>query len=51
MKNKMKIKVNELINILIQKDEGALLAKYDLDKDKIMEIQKSLRAGQWKFIR
>jgi hypothetical protein len=46
---KMKIKVNELINILIQKDEGPLLRKYNLDKDKIVKLQKSLRNGKWKF--
>lgn len=48
---KMRIKVNELINILIQKDEGPLLRKYNLNKDKIVEIQKSLRNGNWKFTR
>lgn len=45
----MKIRVSELINILIQKDEDPLLKKYKLDKDKVVRIQNSLRSGQWKF--
>ncbi|MEE9595008.1 MAG: hypothetical protein V3V92_06375 [Candidatus Hydrothermarchaeales archaeon] len=51
MKMKMKIKVSELINILIQKDEGPLVRKYNLDKDKLVKMQNSLRSGNWKFTR
>ncbi len=47
---KLKMKVNELINILIQKDEDPLVEKYRLNKEKINSIQKSLRKGDWKFI-
>lgn len=49
MGSKMKIRVSELINILIQKDEDPLLRKYNLNKDKINRIQNSLKNGHWKF--
>lgn len=49
MPTKMKIRVSELINILIQKDEDPLVRKYNLDKEKINRIQTSLKSGNWKF--
>lgn len=47
---KIKIKVDELINILIQKHEGSLLRKYNLNKEKVMKLQKSLQNGNWRII-
>ncbi|MFQ6105618.1 MAG: hypothetical protein ACE5NL_00920 [Candidatus Hydrothermarchaeaceae archaeon] len=47
---KIKIKVDELINILIQKHEESVLKKYNLNNDKILKIQKSLQKGNWKFV-
>ncbi len=44
---KMKIKVNELINILIQKQEMPILQKYDLDSTKVMRLQSALQKGRW----
>lgn len=50
LKMKIKIKVDELINILIQKHEESVLKKYNLNNDKILKIQKSLQKGNWKFV-
>ncbi|MEE8167850.1 MAG: hypothetical protein V3T58_03125 [Candidatus Hydrothermarchaeales archaeon] len=47
---KLKIRVSELINILIQKDEDSLLRKYNLDKEKVVVLQNSLRRGNWEFL-
>lgn len=47
---KRKMRVTELINILIQKDEDPLLRKYKLNKEKVVELQNFLRTGDWKFI-
>ncbi len=46
---KIKIKVSELVNILIQKHDASLLKKYDLNTEKINRIQKSLQKGNWRF--
>ncbi|MFH1774156.1 MAG: hypothetical protein ABH874_04260 [Methanobacteriota archaeon] len=46
---KLKIKVDELINILIQKQEAPILKKYRLDREKVVKIQKSLQEGNWRF--
>lgn len=47
---KIKIKVDELINILIQKHEGSLLRKYNLNKEKVTRLQKSLQNGNWRIV-
>jgi len=47
---KIQIKANELINILIQKHDRSLLEKYGLDSEKIEEMQRSLKEGNWKFV-
>ncbi len=46
---KIRIKVDELINVPIQKQEAPILKKYKLDKAKIGKIQKSLQEGNWRF--
>lgn len=46
---KIRIKVDELVNLLIQKQEAPILKKYRLDKEKVVRIQKSLREGNWRF--
>jgi hypothetical protein len=50
MKMRIKIKMDELINLLIQKNEASLFKKYGLDRDKVLEIQKSLKEGKWRFL-
>lgn len=47
---KIKIKVDELINILIQKHEGSLLKKYNLNREKVVRLQKSLQSGNWRIV-
>ncbi|MEK6977879.1 MAG: hypothetical protein AABX40_05695 [Candidatus Hydrothermarchaeota archaeon] len=47
---KVKIKVSELIDILIQKRDNALLRKYNLDSEKVHILQESLRTGDWRFV-
>jgi hypothetical protein len=42
--------MNELINILIEKNQSSLLKKYNLTIDKVGEIKKSLQQGKWKFV-
>lgn len=46
----MKIKVSELIDILIQKHDNSLLKKYNLDNEKVLRLQESLRTGNWRFV-
>lgn len=47
---KVKIKVSELIDILIQKHDNSLLRKYNLDSEKVNRLQESLRTGDWRFV-
>lgn len=47
---KIKIKVDELINILIQKNEDFLLKKYGLDKEMVTKLRESLQKGNWRFV-
>ncbi len=46
---KIKIRVNELINILIQKQELPILQKYNLDSTKVERLQNALQEGRWKL--
>ncbi len=47
---KMNIKLDELINILIDKKRTALLEKYNLDPEALEKIVTSMKAGKWKFV-
>jgi hypothetical protein len=47
---KIRIKLNELISILIDKNQDPILRKYNLDGDKVLMIQRSLQRGNWKFV-
>lgn len=47
---RIKIKMDELINLLIQKNEASLFQKYSLNREKVLEIQESLKKGRWRFI-
>ncbi len=47
---KIKIKADELINILIQKNEASLLKKYGLDKEMVVKLREALQKGNWRFL-
>ncbi len=47
---KIRIKVDELINILIDKKRTALLEKFNLEPDALEGIVASMKKGKWKFI-
>lgn len=47
---KIRIKSDELINILIDKKRTALLEKYNLDLEALEKIATSMKKGNWKFI-
>ncbi len=47
---KLNIKMDELINILIDKKRTALLEKYNLDTDALEKIVASMKKGNWKFV-
>lgn len=47
---KINIKLDELVNILIDKKRTALLEKYNLDPDALERIVASMKKGKWKFI-
>ncbi|MDP6612656.1 MAG: hypothetical protein QF673_01395 [Candidatus Hydrothermarchaeota archaeon] len=42
--------MDELINLLIQKNEVSLFKKYDLDMDNVLVINNSLKDGKWRFL-
>ena len=45
---KIKAKLAEVLNLLI-KEEDSLLKRYNLEKKEIVNIQKSLVEGNWRF--
>ncbi len=47
---RINIKMDELINILIDKKRTALLEKYNLDLDALEKIVASMEKGNWKFV-
>jgi len=47
---KIRIKLSELINILIEKNQAPLLKKYNLNMDMVKDIQQALRQGKWRFV-
>lgn len=47
---KLNIKLEELVNILIDKKRTVLLEKYNLGPDAVDGIVASMRNGNWKFI-
>lgn len=46
---KVKIRLDELISILVKSEEG-LIKKYRLDSKKLERLQKSLQSGNWRFV-
>ncbi|MEE8403336.1 MAG: hypothetical protein V3R93_06250 [Candidatus Hydrothermarchaeaceae archaeon] len=44
------IKLEELVNILIDKKRGALLEKYNLELEAFEKIADSMKNGKWKFV-
>ncbi len=49
MAMKLRLRVDELVSILV-KSEESLLKKYDLDAAKLKKLQKSLQEGNWRLI-
>ncbi len=47
---KIHIKLDELINILIDKKRASLLRKYNLDQDALDTIVASMKNGNWRFV-
>jgi hypothetical protein len=47
---KIRIKSDELINMLIDKKRKALLEKYNLDLKAFEKIADSMKKGKWEFI-
>ncbi len=47
---KIRIKVDELINILIDKKRTVLLEKYNLETVALVGIVASMKKRMWKFI-
>ena len=47
---KIRIKSDELINMLIDKKRKALFEKYNLDLESLEKIADSMKKGRWEFI-
>ena len=47
---RIRIKSDELINMLIDKKRKVLLEKYNLDLEALEKIADSMKKGRWEFI-